>query len=97
MGLFGDNGTKEIEALNARLNAALKQSEERRKTLTAALAAEQQKTAGLVAKVEAGQIELEKMKVALLKTRQRQKASVERANRYKSRLATPETPATVNL
>jgi hypothetical protein len=93
MGFFGEDKTEEIQGLKE----ALRQSNERRKELAAALAAEQRKVVAIQADIDAGKAELEKMKAALIRAKQRQKASVDRSNRYKSRLATVMTTATVNL
>lgn len=84
MGIFGDDKTAEIEALQARIA----KSDARSKALAAELAQERAKTAALQAEIEAGKAQLEQVKAAMVRTRQRQKASVERANRFKAKLST---------
>lgn len=81
MGFFGDDKTAEIEGLKANLG----RSEERRKQLAAALTDEKKRSAELAAQIEVDKAEIEQLKAVLMKARQRQKASVERANRYKNR------------
>lgn len=84
MGIFGDDKTAKIEALQGQIA----KSEEKAKGLAAELARERAKTAALQAEIEAGKAQLDQAKAAMVRTRQRQKASVERANRFKAKLST---------
>jgi outer membrane murein-binding lipoprotein Lpp len=93
MGFFGEDKAIEIQSLKD----ALKLSEERRKKVAAAFAAEQKKAVELKIQVEAMKAEVQQLKAAVMKARQRQKASVDRANRYKSRLTNTTIAATVDL
>ena len=82
MGIFGDGKADEIEALRA----MVKDSEAKRKQLAQVLADERKRAEGL--EIELGKVraELVEAKRAVGKARDRQKASVERANRFKARL-----------
>lgn len=84
MGIFGgkDERDAEIEALRGQIEEGIKV----RKRLAATLAEECKRSAELTAQIDVKKTEIERLKAALIKARQRQKASVERANRYKSRL-----------
>lgn len=83
MAFFGEDKSAQIDDLKN----ALRASEQRRKDLSKQLACEREKSAALLAEIEAGKSECEKLKAALVKVRQRQKASVERANRFKTKLS----------
>lgn len=82
MGLFGDDKKDELE----RITSAFTKADASRKRLAAELAADRTKTAGMQAKIDEGQVEIERLKGKLLKVKLRQKASVERANRFKAQL-----------
>lgn len=84
MGIFSDDKTEEIEALKERIA----KSDARAKALAAELAQERAKTAAMQGEIEAGKAQLEQVKATMMRTRQRQKASVERANRFKAKLST---------
>lgn len=57
-----------------------------RKKLAAALSDERKRSAEMSTQIDAMRIEIDKLKNALLKAKQRQKSSVDRANRFKSTL-----------
>lgn len=84
MAFFGDNkaAAEELE----QLKAALQKGEAARKRLAAELAAAQQRGAELAQQLAAMVGEVDKARAAVLKARKRQRASVERANRFKSKL-----------
>lgn len=84
MGIFSDDKSAEIDGLRAQIV----KSEEKAKALAGELARERAKTAALQAEIEAGKAQLDQVKAAMVRTRQRQKASVERANRFKAKLST---------
>lgn len=85
MGIFGSS-EKEDDAKILGLKEDLRRSQIERKKLASELTQERAKAATWFAQIEQGKAELEKMKGALTKMRQRQKGSVERANRFKARL-----------
>lgn len=87
MGIFGGS---EKEAEVTRLKEELKRVQTERKKLAAELGQERAKAEGLAGQIEQGKAELRKIKAALIKARQRQKGSVERANRFKARLGQQE-------
>lgn len=84
MAIWGDNN-KAAEELE-QVRSALQQSEKARKRLAAELATAQQQAAALAQQIAGLQAEVEKARAAVLKSRKRQRASVERANRFKSKL-----------
>lgn len=81
MALFGrkDERDTQIEAL-------IEENKKIRKRSAALLAEESARSSELSTQVDLLKGEVEELKAALKKLRLRQKASVERANRYKSRL-----------
>jgi CHASE3 domain sensor protein len=83
MGIFGDGKADEIEALRA----MVKDSEAKRKQLAQVLADERKRAESL--EIELGKVraELVEARRTVAKARDRQKSSVERANRFKARLA----------
>lgn len=84
MAIWGDNKASEAELEQAR--SALQASEKARKRLAAELATAQQHAAALAQQIAGLQAEVEKARAAVLKSRKRQRASVDRANRFKSKL-----------
>lgn len=82
MGLFGDDRAEEIEALQHQV----KDSEGKRKALARELATERKTIEALRIELGKAQAELAAAKRAVAKARDRQKASVERANRFKAKL-----------
>ena len=83
MAFFGDS--KAVEELE-KLKSALQKSEAARKKLAGELAAAQQRGAELAQQLASMAGELDKARAAVLKARKRQRASVERANRFKDKL-----------
>lgn len=83
MAFFGDS--KAVEELE-QLKSALQKSEAARKKLAGELAAAQQRGAELAQQLASMAGELDKARAAVLKARKRQRASVERANRFKDKL-----------
>lgn len=79
---------KNKEAL-ARLVGELELADKVRKRLATELAQAHVDAAALTSQIDQGKAELEAVKAALVKCRQRQKASVDRANRFKAKLASP--------
>jgi predicted nucleic acid-binding Zn-ribbon protein len=73
----------------ARLVGELELADKARKRLAAELAQAHVNAAALTLQIDQGKAELEAVKAALVKCRQRQKASVDRANRFKAKLAGP--------
>jgi chromosome segregation ATPase len=83
MGIFGgDRPADEVEALQQQL----REGEAKRKVLATALAEERKQTAALRIELGKANGELAAARRAVAKARQRQKASVERANRFKAKL-----------
>ncbi len=82
MGIFGDDKGEEIEALRK----SLRDSEGKRKQLAQSLANERKRAEAL--EIELGKVraELAEARRAVGKARDRQKDSVERANRFKAKL-----------
>jgi chromosome segregation ATPase len=71
---------------NDELKHRLEEAERERKKLLALLADERKKSAMLLTEIEGMRVEVAKAKQSILKSRKRQKNSVERANRFKNRL-----------
>ena len=82
MGFFGDDKAEEIAGLQRQLN----ESEVKRKRLAAALSDARQQIAEIATEKEKLIVQLEKARQTAQQARRRQKASVERANRFKARL-----------
>ncbi|WP_186229397.1 hypothetical protein [Burkholderia gladioli] len=82
MGLFGGDGKQE----SALLTQQLHESEARKKQLAAALKAEREKSQALEIQLGKVNAELVEARRAVARARAKQKASVERANRFKVRL-----------
>jgi hypothetical protein len=87
MSLFGNGNTEKINQLSEELLA----SKLARKELKTALVNEKKKVGELTLKSETALRELERLKRVLLRVKQRQKASVDRANRFKSKLLNIES------
>ena len=83
MKIFGDG--EEVQRLRDRLHA----SEEKRKELAGALAAERKRVARVGEDWREAKAAVERAKLAVQSARKRQKASVERAARFKARADTP--------
>lgn len=90
MGLFGDDRTEEIGALQQQVS----DGEAKRKALARELATERKTIEALRIELGKAQAELATAKLAVAKARDRQKASVERANRFKAKLGADSSPAT---
>lgn len=84
MGIFSEDKTAVIEGLQAQI---AKLTTEKR-DLAEKLRASQAKNGALQLEIAAAGVEVEKFKSLLGKAKQRQKASVERANRFKAKLST---------
>lgn len=81
MAFFGNNKNDELEALQARFTETAKKY----KRLAALLAEERKKTEALTAQVATAELKVKKMEANLAEAKKRQKASRERANRFKNR------------
>lgn len=90
MGIFGDDRTDEIEALQRQIATG----EVKRKELAKALATERKSTEALRIELGKAQAVLTAAKRAVTKARDRQKASVERANRLKAKLGSDSSQET---
>jgi|GEM_PF-3891631 len=92
MGFFGEDRTEEIEDLKQQIS----DSEAKRKKLSVALAEERKRVEAL--RIDLGKVnaELATARRAVAKARGRQKASVERANRFKTKLDKAHSPAQVS-
>lgn len=88
MGIFGSD---ERDTKIAQLINELNQRENNRKKLIQALTEARQRVIGLEQDVARLKTELDVSRQAIAKARRRQKASVERANRFKRRLGESET------
>lgn len=84
MRILGGNDRNKEEL--ARVVSELGLADKARKKLAAELAEAHLNAAALTLQIEQGKAELETAKAALVKSRQRQKASVDRANRFKAKL-----------
>lgn len=84
MGLFG--GVDERDTKIENLHRRVMELTTSRKKMAEDLASAQARSTELVAELEKWKAEIEQLKSALLKMRRHQKASVERANRFKARL-----------
>ena len=82
MALFGSDRSEEVESLRLQLN----DSETKRKSLTVAFAAEKKRADALASELQIAQAALQSAKQSVEKARKRQKASVERANRFKLKI-----------
>jgi chromosome segregation ATPase len=82
MGIFGDDRSEEL----SQTKEGLKKSEAARKRLSADLADARSQIAELSTRLAQLTADLGRVQSALRKARQRQKASVERANRFKAKL-----------
>lgn len=83
MGLFANDNTAQLEALQQEI----KKLREGNKNGAAKLAAEQSRSATLEAELANLKVLIEGAKANVLKARRRQKNSVERANRFKLKVA----------
>lgn len=84
MGLFGESNNGQIEALQKEVGK-LRDANKKGST---ELAQERQRSAGLQSELATLRADLERIRAATLKARRRQKNSVERANRFKKKVAT---------
>lgn len=82
MAIFGSDRSSEVEALRLQLQ----DSEAKRKNLSLALAAEKKRADALASELQVAQASIQSAKQYVEKARKRQKASVERANRFKSKI-----------
>ena len=82
MGIFGEDIGAQLNALRQQMEAC----EAQRKEQAQELAAERKRSAQLVIELEKAAANLEAAQHAVLRMRARQKNSVERANRLKTRL-----------
>lgn len=91
MKLFGggDEQDAEIQALRGSLEESVKA----KKRLAVTLAEERKRCSELVVEVDKWKTEAENARQAVQQARQRQKASVERANRFKAQLQKAAPPA----
>jgi len=89
MGIFGDGGAQEIADLQQRVNVLSSE----KKQLGQKLAQAQQRAAELTAEIERMRAEVAKAQRSVQRARQRQKASVARANRFKARLGIASSAA----
>lgn len=88
MAIFSDDKKiDELQTRNDKLRAQLKKCDDERRELAAKLAAANDRIEQLLAQLRAGQGEVERAQAAVRKARQRQRASVQRANRFKARAA----------
>ena len=81
MAIFGADRSSEVEALKLQLQ----DSETKRKALSVALATEKKRADALASELQIAQASLQSAKQSVEKARKRQKASVERANRFKAK------------
>jgi septal ring factor EnvC (AmiA/AmiB activator) len=87
MAIFGSNSELEdLKSRHEKLKKTVRDFDVDRKKLAAALAAEQQRSAQLTAEIDLMKGEVGKAITAVRKARQRQKNSVERANRFKEKV-----------
>ena len=82
MAIFGADRSSEVEALKLQLQ----DSETKRKALSVAFTAEKKRADALASELQIAQASLQSAKQSVEKARKRQKASVERANRFKSKI-----------
>ena len=82
MAIFGSDRTSEFEALRLQFQ----DSEAKRKNLSLALAAEKKRADALASELQISQASVQSAKQSVEKARKRQKASVERANRFKLKI-----------
>ena len=87
MAIFGDN--EELASLKIRyenLKTRTVEVNAERKKIAAELVVERQRSMQLGAEIDLMKVEIEKAHTAVRKARQRQKQSVARANRFKSKM-----------
>lgn len=87
MGLFGSGRDRADAEDQANLRADLKAAELKQREMSIALQAERKRSAELLAERDAARVEVETARAQLARARQRQRASVERAERFKQKLA----------